>query len=905
MEKRKIKQVKTLLNTYRQWLVVQDIPSPYDYPSLKEKVLISELNEALEYFNGAIRVPKTFDKKFKTYCQRRNRRNDDTCLSYAAMPYGVTNQLCWQLAKLVFNSETLGEMLAILMPVIKQVVSLSLTDDYPGATKSEMKAFLANPKLQLNFQSLQTLTSNIGQSSCLNEYVITDDTIFKISDIARFPFAMQQQLYMKFKQQTPALFEKLYSYNPMLVSLYSDICHVEYNGLNGYQALERLIKGLLLGGEKLTGQPWATIESLHAFMEFVQYWDMLPVPLKTQLSQLTGTSKKNLQDIIDDLERGDCVETAAINLGKIIANKKNHKTLTQNPLLSEEKINSIKKKYKMIAKRGGLDTVGSDKGYKIPGYWLSKHLAKITIHSAGQLINLLIAFHCDYYEALIEFATINLNRHELFILGEMIGSGIFNKEQTDRLLTLIAGNTATFGDLKHVLFLAAMTKDMSFFKIIYRQLKENKDYIEALNQRDKDGNTLLHLLVDDNEIIKTILSLLPNDKTRFDIVSHKNDDGDNLFHLASSNIDSCKAIVESFSDIKLLAELMNTKDGDDDTMFMLGLLNPQVFALLLSIYTNDREKIAALIKKNEWGYSILHLASGKNLKLILDSFSSDRMRLVVLRLSHKSERFFDSDWSAIDILAKSPQKILMAMSAFTDKRFVISALEQKNQFGESLIQKCASNRESLKTALALYPDDRSRLNVLVKKDGNEESLIDKLFESSDLLNIVFTSFSDEAVCFELVKTKNNQGLSMLVKAQSDSQFRSFLMSALPSKHAFLTKYFMVNEIIAQQNSKSVRRFIPFLKGNKKHEKMIEKKFFDEIASCNNEKELKSCVLNYLITSVAVAKDSLRVAVLKAFVGDGDLAAKDVPGNYILLLNALVTKWHTQTVDSPSGYRATA
>ena len=221
-----------------------------DYSSLKQQVVVKEMKNELAALKDMLQNQDTFVEEFKKRCVIRANSNRGTALSFSAMPNGATNELYWQIARLLFNPETLSEMLSILMPEVTTVININDSDNISSA-ETNIQEDSANSNVIVNKESL--LTSSAGKQLCpdnLQDYVIAEDSLLLIDKINRLSFDKHQQLYDILTQQYPQLATKLYTHNVELQRLEQDLLFIAHRGQTAKDAISCLIKGLILGGKE-------------------------------------------------------------------------------------------------------------------------------------------------------------------------------------------------------------------------------------------------------------------------------------------------------------------------------------------------------------------------------------------------------------------------------------------------------------------------------------------------------------------------------------------------------------------------------------------------------------------------------------------------------------------------------
>jgi hypothetical protein len=111
MYRETIEKIKELLSHCNKLIAVKNSENmaPYDYTSLLELVVHSELEEEVSWLTEALAAADDESKEtdlknqFKARCADRAARNSNSCLAFTAMPQGACNKLYWEMANLLFT----------------------------------------------------------------------------------------------------------------------------------------------------------------------------------------------------------------------------------------------------------------------------------------------------------------------------------------------------------------------------------------------------------------------------------------------------------------------------------------------------------------------------------------------------------------------------------------------------------------------------------------------------------------------------------------------------------------------------------------------------------------------------------------------------------------------------------
>ncbi len=402
-----------------------------DYRSFIEYLLLKELDRDINHLEFLLQNPYTFEDEFKNTCKERAKEPYDNGFNFCLYPGSQTNKLYWDIAHAVFESD---ESTSVLFPKLSSITLVQFDDKIlTGQTLFETKQSLKNPSVKMISQPLPRLAF-----TDLTSYVITEDQFFDVRSVESLPFRVQQQVQSLLKQNHPELGCKLYSHNDSFKILESDLQLLEFKEQTPRQAIERLVKGLLQGGETATGAFEAQKPAQLAYYRFFDYFKTLPETVQNELNQLKGS--ESFVAILNELRHGECVETVSEDLTVVL--QRNHK----NPLLdtlfliNHDLIAAIYRKYKTDL------PLFSTKGinHQMPKLLAQEAFRMIDVAYFDGWLSFLI--HCppEIYEDL--FTCFDKESSDDFL--EAVGQGIeldfFNTTQLNGLIKAIVAPNKLF-----------------------------------------------------------------------------------------------------------------------------------------------------------------------------------------------------------------------------------------------------------------------------------------------------------------------------------------------------------------------------------------------------------------------------------------------------------------------------
>ena len=168
-----------------------------------QQALDMEIERELEALETAIKHDiKTFPDFFKARCRVRAINNEDSLLSFLTTTENRSkcNQIYFQIAEIVFQPKTMGELLAILLPNITCVLEFefyrtSLSDPFD----------YKHVRIELVERPVSFLTRP-PQMEVFDELVTEGIHLLDMQNIARFPFSMHQTFYATLQKTHPGHF---------------------------------------------------------------------------------------------------------------------------------------------------------------------------------------------------------------------------------------------------------------------------------------------------------------------------------------------------------------------------------------------------------------------------------------------------------------------------------------------------------------------------------------------------------------------------------------------------------------------------------------------------------------------------------------------------------------------------
>ena len=681
--------IKTLIEAAQALLEAADF-APHDYHTLLDQAIKIELQETTHGLTKTLEHPgstASFKENFTRLCKARAHSRANSALETCVMPHSPTNELFANIAILLFKPTTLSELLQILLPEAS-CITFEVTTRKAGSLHPDHVIFTFQK------EELTCLEEEPANLEHLTHFILVDNLLLNAKDIAKFTFDLHQSYQQALRKFNPTLASKLYQKNPTLRALKNDLLLVEGAGPTPGQAISALIKELKLGGERMTGQVYASTSAQIAFTDFKAYLISLPETMRTELLALS-TAGKTIASVVKHLDAEKCVEAAASDLQTIL-NNKNHCAYLNTPhILTPNAILRLKEKYsapKVLA------TADNDGIKPLPQYYLEKVLSKIQLVNASDCISMLCSFPPELYLSLFQQATlINANswiKEVLTMVADML-----NKEQYLAFISALFKTQAKFGG-SNLLLRCAITHNHILLWMIIVQSLPATDRLLSLIQFKQQGNSLLHLTVLKHpQLFIPILKFLP-ETSRLVALQEVNKYKDTVLHLAVHNPASLKAILDLLPKNHLLPALQII-DKNGNTLLHLVVHNPEYFGIILALLP-DVQRLSAAQIRDQSGNTMLHLAINNpaSLQAILDLLPPP-MLFAAMQLADSNGNTFCHLASNNPIALKAILKCLFSYSPF----FGLFALQIANHHGDTLFHLAVLHPASLKVLFECLPKE--------------------------------------------------------------------------------------------------------------------------------------------------------------------------------------------------------
>ena len=748
----------------------------HDYYSLKLQVAENELDEEIQLMLAHLEDKTSdFHETFKILCAERAGRITESCLSLFALPTGLCNKLYWQIAAQLFKPETLGEMFSILLPDIKTFLVPELYLDISREAETwQFKAAAKHPAFRFKEVEISGLRKP-AQQEALKNFVAAGSCILDVSHLETLSFDLHESFEKALQKSYPELARKLYQHNKDLKTLAGNLRILSNQGEAPYAVIKHLAQELLLGGEQVTNKVYASSAAEHAYKEFVRYFEALPAPFKEELSKLkTSDGLRSLNDILEHLLGGNCVEQAAGWLASILDNQANQNLLYSRPNFSAEYIQAIKQQYSYKKQIVSMPIKGCDPTTTLPNPYLEYSLTKIVINNADSYFSLLIHFPPNLYVFLLRYAQITCEPVLPPELSEMIEEGIFNGEQLQALNQAIIANYDKLGGFLEVIHFAVRHNNVQLLQQI-KALMPDEQFLALIREKDAQNISALYLAASHFETLKFLLNLLPK-KICFAELESTVVEGYKAIHWASNTAEALELILRLYPASRRLQAV--TERVYSDSLLNLVIENEKFQSLMIIVKLLPKSKRLALLQETitiTGDTPFHHLASHPEIFVALLQKLRPSERLIALQAGAKK-----AGTVIHQLVEKNPETLrLVLQQTPEEERIALVSIENKGKIS-ALSWAGERKPESFKIIWELLPE-AARFNTLKQIINPETTFLHLVVRQENSVYIILQTLSEKN-CQALLEKRNKQGDTVLHLASVYPKSLAVLLQFYPDKN---------------------------------------------------------------------------------------------------------------------------
>lgn len=773
--------VEQLLQDTESLIRAEENAPIHDYHTLKMAVIKKELVQEVAALKAMLNKPN-IEAAFRDRCRARALQNDNTCLSFTAMPHGVCNELYWKLA-LQFEPQTFYEMLLLLAPQITTYIMSEVDESrHPAKTRADfhnltvkdhtLTSMRTSGELREDYET--SLLSKPPTLDAFSQLVLSGPHLLEVANIAAFNFTLHRSYYQELHRKHPNLATSLYQHNSAMKTLSERLVLVTGKSQTPSQVIELFIRDLKIGGESVTGDQYASLGAQQAFTEFMVYIESLPNDIKTRLLSLCTNDGTSIQNVIEHLKKENCVEIAANILQKILQNPVNRDVLNQQVSLSQEKLRQIRKDY---GPEKPLDITAQPSITTLPGVLLEEIIRHnpLQIQTPYELISVLLSFPPNLYSLLLRPPQIlrKLALSEVWYSTVVYAvNTALNREQRQAFYEALFDHESLLGR-QWILDFMKCTTTHDNLPWILKKISEN-ERISFITFQYRRGDTWLHSrsLMRDPNVLQEVLNLIPKQKLET-ILQQTNNSGYTVFDQASVHPESLKIILALTSKETYLSAIKNNVRA----LLLAALLHTESLRLILDLYPSETERLEAMHPIDHYG-TLLHTAthnhcSPASLHLLLGVYPNDALRLEAVRLKnpynhtvlHSAALSIPDNGELLDIL--------LNLYPAGDR---LNALKEKTKMGRTVLDLVRTKPNKLRTVLAsLTPVER--LAVIMEKNWLGETMLHRAYANPELLTVILQSIPEGQRC-QVVREKNRLGNTVLHQASANRRLPFILVAWL-------------------------------------------------------------------------------------------------------------------------------
>ncbi|MFA6301757.1 MAG: hypothetical protein WC627_01310 [Legionella sp.] len=734
-----------------------DLSMPaHDYASVQDKVLQIELDKELAELEALLDKSDHFDRAFKRRCRLRQ-NNHEYSIGFEKVATTYCNQLYWDLAELIFQPKTMGEMLRIIMPKLSSYVQISLPSylPYPNMNQRQQYTYFKSFDPVYNYLDLNNLNYP-PKFETLDYFVIGENVLMDVRDIKPFSLLTHAKLKNSLTSDHADLASKLYEHNYSLKKLANDIDTYNVKGMTPRTAIDNLIQRLFLGSTKVTGQLHTTKTAAHSVYNFFAYLEYLPLSTQIELKALRNSKYRSLQGILTNLINGECVHVASMDLTDFLNFNVNERVLNLPPKMSPQQLKTLENtyKFKLGTQHSAIDVCYDYENLiPLPQQLVKQVIEGIRPDTCEELYDLLSEFAPEFYDML--FAHIILDDEEYMNqLSNIIQSDIFTYEQKQALSKALFKYRIRFIFPQNIYKWACLTNDAVFIKTAEEQLKQDLE-VYPIDERKsfiENNHYLIHLAP--FSLFTTILQYY-DDSEQLAAIKKCERNGATLINLAAKNSNNLKLIFNLYPDSERLHLAKNPN------LLKEACKNAQSLHFLLSLFAiKNRFKLLKIRVEND---TIMHLAAQtpETLQTVLNLIPPEQRVTALLLINAE-------DHTVLERTAQNAECFLIALSYFPKNKQKYKQFRRKDKYNRTILY-ALEELTSIKTILDVYSPEL-KLLAMTEKDSENKSVLHSHIENPDCLRFIL----------DLLPTEQR----ILAMDQLNEQKECFLHQAIQQPESF-------------------------------------------------------------------------------------------------------------------------
>ncbi|AUH72581.2 ankyrin repeat domain-containing protein [Legionella sainthelensi] len=299
--------------------------------------------------------------------------------------------------------------------------------------------------------------------------------------------------------------------------------------------------------------------------------------------------------------------------------------------------------------------------------------------------------------------------------------------------------------------------------------------LESVMVQSKEGNTVFHYAADTPESLKIILASLPENQ-RLEAVMVQSKEGNTVLHEAANTPESLKTILELLPENQRLRAVM-IKNEDGATVLHLSTRNAESPKIILTLYPENQRLEAVMVQSKE-GNTVLHYAADipESLKIILALLPENQRLEAVMVQSQDGNTVFH-------YAADTPESLKIILASLPENQR-LEAVKVQNNYGNTVLHYAARNSENLKSILELLPENQ-RLEAVMVQCQDGDTVLHEAANTPESLKIIL-ELLPENQRQEAVKVQNNYDNTVLDRASRNSESLKTILELLPENQRLET-----------------------------------------------------------------------------------------------------------------------
>ena len=738
--------------------------TPDDYTSLIKAIIDKEGYEEVEILvkmssSGALEQDDSqkldqLQTTFKDRCRHREKKNNATCLSFTALPMGAVNQMYWNLAIILFEPSNLNELLSILLPTITEIISIELPKN-------------SEDRLQLATHAIKDEIIPLPFTSSLETFVIADNRLFDMNQLANLPLETQQHLYHLFKQVETTLAKKIYSHNDELQTLESNIMLLSNQAPTPKEAIERLIHELIQTNSVGMGMSQAGRRAQLAYDRFFTYWDKLPKDLHIKLKEIAFSPNDDcIHAIVKYIKKSIPVHHRLSMLQEIISLETNQAFLQIRPQVTSQEVYSIKQSYRALS----IPIAGREVINGLSTQLFHESLSIVKPDTVGNWCTLLYHVPIHLYSEIIKKRMIGLWGNET---ANAIKYGFLSPKQKKALVNAMFNDMTCYSEVVNGMLFALDINEPTLFSQIFESIATLEEKLTVMKERIGGSleATILRKAVKIPECFLSMWRLYPDDHSRFQAVNLTDRDKETVIYASVRFPDTLKIILNSFEDRTIATKMLIKKNLNGSTAIHFAAHFTDSLQVILDFFTSDKAKLKAVLIQDNEGDTVLHkVIETKNhaaLKVILNALPASEDKLAVLKLKNKAgytalySAHLDTNklnmYQTIQAYLPADNAKLAAMIAKYDGKNTVVRLQNDNDLMRPELEVTLEDQRLQKLlnsilALSNYTDRRA---ALMKQDNSGQTILHQATCNHNIIIALLNLLSAQDKLIALNTTDNN------------------------------------------------------------------------------------------------------------------------------------------------------